>query len=305
LKILSRHVVRQWLLKHRRKFIRIYIYGKHSPDWMRALAPDAPVWRELLGQREIVVEQIADGEIPPTKRGELVVVIPLMEDHVADCLNKYANYVGLFPSAHALQTLRDKAKFASYLTSNNLTHLAPQSYSNDSEIVFPCVLKRADLYASVGVVIVSSVQELQRYKTKHPWSGQPFVLQSLIAGRYDYVTHCICLSGRIMWHCSFEYDLGAENVVRDPWRKPKLFRASELHIAAIEALLTPLSFSGPCNVDYKIIADKKIVVLEINPRLGGSLMRPEHVDYLKEALRCIVTTALSCAEKSALTAQRQ
>jgi len=59
----------------------------------------------------------------------------------------------------------------------------------------------------------------------------------------------------------------------------------------IEAVLRPLAFSGPCNVDYKRTADGRLQIFEINPRLGGTLMLPSQSKQLRAALACIVEHA--------------
>ena len=62
-------------------------------------------------------------------------------------------------------------------------------------------------------------------------------------------------------------------------------------VRQIEAVLAPLAYNGPCNLDYKLDPDGKIRVFEINPRLGGSLMMPQHGEELRQALACIVANA--------------
>lgn len=261
---------------------------------MRSLDPAASVWDGLLGRRKIIVEHVAAGEVPPLRKRETALILPLMEDHIAHCVTNFSTACkGLFPSLTALEVLRDKLRFADYLAANNLAHLAPQNYPDVSLAVFPCVLKRADLHASVGVTIANSAQHLRDLLREDPWHNRPYLLQLLIDVPVDYVTHCVCLAGRILWHCSFKYELGARAVIRDPWRKPVSTSTPEIVLAALQALLEPLSYTGPCNVDYKITTSGAIAVLEINPRLGGSLMAPENVAYLREALRCIFETALN------------
>ena len=62
-----------------------------------------------------------------------------------------------------------------------------------------------------------------------------------------------------------------------------------MDVSAVEALLRPLDYDGPVNVDFKRRADGRICILEVNPRLGGSLMRPENARDLRAALREIVS----------------
>jgi carbamoylphosphate synthase large subunit len=59
----------------------------------------------------------------------------------------------------------------------------------------------------------------------------------------------------------------------------------------IETVLRPLAFSGPCNVDYKLLADGRMQIFEINPRLGGTPMLPAEAMELRAALACIIEHA--------------
>ena len=79
---------RRWVRSALRKAgqsspVRVVIYGEHSPDWMTALAPGAPVWNGMTGVDEVLhVPDAPSAQIPkPARRGTRTVVIPLMEGH--------------------------------------------------------------------------------------------------------------------------------------------------------------------------------------------------------------------------------
>lgn len=61
-------------------------------------------------------------------------------------------------------------------------------------------------------------------------------------------------------------------------------------LALFERFLRPIRYDGPANIDTRRGADGTVWVLEINPRLGGSLMRPEKVEDLA-ALAALVANA--------------
>jgi carbamoylphosphate synthase large subunit len=62
--------------------------------------------------------------------------------------------------------------------------------------------------------------------------------------------------------------------------------------AQFERLLSPLDYSGPCNFDYKRSDSGEMAVFEINPRFGGTLMKPENIAHLQQALSCIIQNAV-------------
>lgn len=273
--------------------VRVIIYGEHSSDWMTALAPGAPVWRRMPDVGEVLlIPDIPGAIIPKTPRADArTVIIPLMESHARHRPRQYASLV---PDGRSIDVLANKAAFAAYARAHGFGYLCPQTYASSADAVFPCVLKRLDLNAGEGVAIVGSPLELKARLEEYPWDGWPVILQSLAAGATEYVTHCVCRNGRILWHCSFAYEAYPLGSIRNSANVATVrpVTASAFSLSQIETFLAPLSYSGPCNADYKLSADGKITVFEINPRLGGSLMMPANVGYLHGALRHIVDTAL-------------
>ena len=160
---------------------------------------------------------------------------------------------------------------------------------------FPCTLKRIDLNAGQGIAVVASAEHLQSLLEQSPWQGQPFVLQAMVEGEAEIVTHCICKRGRILWHTSFAYTLPRGEIIRTPNNVQSIrpVPTSSSTLRQLRRFLTPLNYTGPCNFDYKLTPDGTVAAMEINPRLGGSLMLPENAPHLQAALSCIVRNALS------------
>src|SRR5436853_6559043 len=86
--------------------IRVVIYGRHTRDWMTALAPDAPVWRRMAGVQEVLSIPDTSVRIPePSHGGIRTVVIPLMENHTRRYRRKYPS---LIPDHRSLDVLGNK-----------------------------------------------------------------------------------------------------------------------------------------------------------------------------------------------------
>jgi hypothetical protein len=273
--------------------VRVIIYGEHGWDWMTALAPHAPVWSRMYDVDKVLLIPATPGVLIPesSRRGIRTVVIPLLEDHTRHCPRQYRS---LIADDRSIDALGNKAAFSAYAEAIGFAHLCPKTYARSVDAVFPCVLKRVDLDASRGIAIVRSSLELQSRLEQDPWVGQPFILQSFAAGATEYVTHCICKDGQIIWHCSFSYELNSPDSIRSPvdMVKCRPVTSSQFTLSQIKEFLSPLSYCGPCNVDYKISDGGIIIVFEINPRLGGSLMMPRNVDYLRDALCHVIKAAL-------------
>ena len=259
---------------------------------MSALSPESPIWARVYGVKSVLtVPDSPAPEIPaPTQEIPHVVVIPLMESHTR---NRPRTLPSLAPDERSLNALGDKRAFHAYVQDNALADLCPEHFSA-SAARFPCVLKRTDLNGSYGVAVAVSAEHLQSLLEQPPWKGNPTILQAIVEGDGSIVTHCVCKKGQILWHTSFAYTLAPGNIILTPHNVQSIrpVAATSRTLEQLQRFLTPLDYDGPCNFDYKLAPDGKAMVMEINPRLGGSLMRPENAAHLQAALSCIVRNAL-------------
>lgn len=270
--------------------VRLIVYGRHSADWNTALAPDAPVWN-VIGQVGEVMVLPHEAPLPPSRSGWRTLILPLMEPHILACARD--RHEGLMPSHHAVRTLADKALFASYAESHGLGRLCPPRFASTSEAALPCVVKRHDLNGGCGVEIAESIEGLAELSDIEPWKGHPVLLQGYEPSPAQYVTHAVCRSGRILWQVTYRQTLADGARIRR-WNTALVqerVSPAAAWLDGIERFLRPLSYSGPCCVDYIARADGSLCVFEINPRLGGSLMMPENVGDLGALLRTLLRFA--------------
>lgn len=278
--------------KARRPETVVVIWGLHSPDWMHALAPEAPVWKAIPQVQAVLQFSRHEQYVPLGIRwGRRIVVIPLMESHIAE---RPTHYAALVPTMRALDIFSDKARFSNYVESHGLAAFCPTTYGSIEDTTFPCVIKRTNLNAGQGVEIAASVEQARTLGSREPFVGHPYVVQAMVPCTVQYVVHCVCSEGRIIWHVVYAYDLGEHQILRANYLYA-LRRAtiSEPLLREVEAFLAPLAYSGPCSVDCTWRDDGRLVVFEINPRLGGSLMRPENTGDLASCLSSIIAGAIA------------
>lgn len=146
-----------------------------------------------------------------------------------------------------------------------------------------------------GIAVARSPEELARLRRAGNWRDKECVLQAFIPGAVEYVTHCVCLDGRILWSCSFACEKERPDQIRAGMDHQKIepTAIAPRMLDRIARVLAPLGFSAPCSVDYTLSGDGDILIFEINPRFGGTLTMPEHADRLAEALACIIDHAVS------------
>jgi carbamoylphosphate synthase large subunit len=155
------------------------------------------------------------------------------------------------------------------------------------------VLKRTDRNSAEGVVVVESLADLRAQRASPLFAGHEVLLQEFIDDDTDYVTHLVAVDGAIVWQVTYAFGLADGRTMRGP-RNYRSVGASEIsptEIALFEQFLRPLAFSGPANVDFRRRPDGSVVILEINPRFGLSLLRPEHVADLRAAVGAILAHA--------------
>lgn len=264
---------------------RVVLYGIPYADWNATLS-DRALWAhiaDIAQLRRLPANPFGSGARP----GDIVVA--MKTNHI----RRRPGGSALEPTALAISTLEDKAKFAAYMAASGFNDYCPQTYADRQEATFPCVLKRTDLSASLGVAIVQSSAHLDELLRSPTFEGRPYILQAAVAGNVEYATYCVCKAGRVLWSCSFATDVGSPVAIKreDNAVRRQAVATPDTVIRQIEAILRPPALSGPCNVDYKLSSDGRVQIFEINPRLGGTLMLPAQAEHLRSAMACIIEHA--------------
>jgi predicted ATP-grasp superfamily ATP-dependent carboligase len=261
---------------------------------MRAIGPDSRLWENHPIVKEVILLTNVDypNKLPALDPSFLTIILPLMEWHILKCPRQY---LALISNENVIKILAVKSVFNQYMNQAGLSHLTPKSYANEKEIVYPFVLKRVDLNAGTGISLVNSPMELDCLLKQNLWFQKNIFFQEYIAGEREYVSHLICKNGEILWHCSFAYTLNKPHVIRNPVNMKNMSRITVSYsiLEIFGKCLKPLNFSGPCNIDFKITYEGALKILEINPRLGGSLMLEANLDLLSEAISCILRVILA------------
>lgn len=273
--------------------VRVVIFGEFADDWLPAFIEPA-LWADIDGVAEIVrIADVSGVKLPPPViEGSRTVIVPLSIANIRNCPPGEA---ALIPDTNALDTLSDKRRFLEYMADKGLGGFCPRLYASDEEAEFPCILKRTDLAAAWGIAVAHSYPELVRLRRTVPFRDKACIVQAFLPARVEYVTHCVCRDGRILWHCSFaceKRDAEQLRVSMDDQTITPIDTPRQV-LDTIGKVLAPLRFSGPCAVDYSLTEEGAMVIFEVNPRFGGTLTLPENAGRLRDALACIIHTALS------------
>jgi hypothetical protein len=267
--------------------LRVILYGLPYGDWNATLS-DRKLWQNL----EVVSEL---RRIPGFRwllplSTERTVLIPMKTSHTVDAPRRYRS---LMPDRRSALILADKNAFQSYMVENGLTDYVPATYARPDDAIFPCVVKRLDLSASVGVEIATSQAHLGEILQSGLFNGRPSLLQALVPGVLEYATFCICDGGRILWDSTFVSTMSGPAMIKneDNGKDRRIVTTPAEVLKQFETVLAPLDYSGPCVIDYKIADDGRVKIFEINPRLGGTLLLKPNAELLRGALRQILASA--------------
>ncbi|BAX93422.1 ATP-grasp domain-containing protein [Mycobacterium shigaense] len=270
--------------------LHVAIFGKHSRDWMVALGPRARLWKGALPVKSVqLLHENSDLSSWNDEKRANTVIIPLLEKHITTLPDGFRHLT----SPHDLiAKVSDKKKLHDFLARSGFQEYLPAVFGEGEAVRYPCVVKRLDLYAGDGVRIAHDIEQLVSHLRDPLFRQHPYQIQELIAGEFEYVTHLVCKSGEILEEHSFEYRMRGPAEIRR-FRSPVEFNRSTQSdevMSIFSRIVRSLNFTGPCNVNFKLI-DGRPVVFEINPRLGGSLMKKESIEALAKVVRAILDHA--------------
>lgn len=270
---------------------KVIIFGTATQDWLTALAPDAPVWKQL-PQVESVIHLEQGQELPENLRNDSkgAVLIPLKERHV---YVRPAEFRSLTSSVEIIQILSNKRYFQQAMRERGFAQFIPEVWYHEQTLIFPCLIKREDLSAGRGVYRVENVYDLMRIRQNPIFSNQSYFFEEQIPGEEEFVTHIVAKNGNVLLMHTFCYSMGAENVIRVPGNYQNISTVDlPTHIKTIfELVFNSFNYSGSACINFKM-HDGSPKIFEINPRMGGSLMMPDNLKYLVDVLGALIDNAI-------------
>jgi carbamoylphosphate synthase large subunit len=259
---------------------------------MSALNPEALVWKKLDNIRSVKLFNTAN-EIPKKSRRRKLntVIIPLMESHFYEMPT---NLKSLTSTHELVSLMEDKYLLALNLITYGFGQYVPKTWTNPADSTFPCVIKRHNLSGGKGIKILESMQELRKSLSDPEFSGKQYFFQEITPGDTEYVCHIVALKGEILFIKYFEYIMPGPEIIRS-WDSQTIKTNHGPNLnhqisVTFKEVIKHLNYSGPCNIDFKII-DGFPKIFEINPRLGGSLMVSKNLSVLTQIIKIIIRNA--------------
>lgn len=133
---------------------------------------------------------------------------------------------------------------------------------------WPCVLKGRWSTDSTAIHLIRNAEDAARHAGTYDEAA--YFCQEAVHDPREYASHLVVDNGRIRHHLTNEYHCWEPLFINGGRVSYTRRLVSSPHLHLLERMLAAIGFEGLCCVDYKV-RDGRLQLLEINPRLGGSL----------------------------------
>jgi predicted ATP-grasp superfamily ATP-dependent carboligase len=231
------------------------LFGYH-PDWMLLIA------NRLDRDRY----QPSFAPLDAVDLARFDAVLPLRIDHYRE-LETQAVWAGrkfVIPSPETVALCDDKLLFARWLEQRGFGAMLPQIYEGTAP--YPHVRKPRRGEYGLGCRVVTTPGEEDA-------ADEAWFTQAAVPGKVEYALHLLRVHGRTCYMQAVRYEMAGPLDVRSAANPPMKAALVDGAGAAtlFEPVLAALDYAGTCCLNFKLI-DRSPLLLEINPRFGGSLV---------------------------------
>lgn len=170
------------------------------------------------------------------------------------------------PCDRAVEITADKLLFHRAMEQNGFSALVPRM---GDDVGYPHLLKkRVDEAGRNSFMVMDEAHARSIMEGIDP--GE-YVRQEYIEGKIEYTAHVLMIGGRIVRSLTIRHDMGRPGILKGPVQPILRTLVRSAHLEIFGRVLRSLDYEGLCNVDFKL-RDGGPVVMEVNPRIGGSLV---------------------------------
>jgi carbamoylphosphate synthase large subunit len=207
-----------------------------------------------------------------------------------------------------IDIFENKSKFGKYMIKyfpDNIPRTYYYNFDNESynnyniPVSKKYIVKPNKSYAGIGIKIIKH-SEPNEFRIKYIMNNKlvskninnikDHVIQEYIDHVEYYTGHFIVLNGVIhdkIYFCS--NDKNVDEIKKGQCTNYQIIEKLKIDDSIFDKIYIDLSFSGFTSIDF-IINNNKIIIFEINPRLGGSLIHDEkYFNIFLEKLNMILT----------------
>lgn len=186
----------------------------------------------------------------------------------------------------SIHILNNKSKFGKYMQTNFIDYIPKIYYYNfDNENYINTdlsgsnkfIIKPNENCGGVGIRIIYKID----IKKNH-------IIQKYIDHSKQYVGHFLILNGAIQCKIYFCSDHKQDDIKHGSIKNYKIIESLEIDDSIFNKIFYNLTFSGFACANF-IIINNKIIIFEVKPRIGGSLVHNEKYFnlFLDKLVECI------------------
>lgn len=180
-------------------------------------------------------------------------------------MNDLKNDLIPIPSLPVINICDDKYLFSQKLAEKGFGDVVPKVGKG---LPYPYMLKKKVAQSGDDCYVISNAEREKEFEGLI--NDQDYFCQQIIPGNDEYATHIVFKDHKIASIINVKYLFPGDVFVKG---KDK-FICTEIcdcpYLELFAAILSAIEFEGLCCFNYKVI-DNKPLILEINPRFGGSL----------------------------------
>lgn len=209
-------------------------------------------------------------------------IIPLLESHMQELCNANIKNV-VMANFDIIYKFSNKKLFTDYVRENDLESYVPLTYQNFDQIPSDSLLIVKPFCNSNGYGM-----EIKNRITKNEFRRN--IIQKYIENIEEYVSHIVAIDGKIIHCITYNYIFDKDihiKVYPVNTNNTKKVEISKYYIDIMEKFLSKCSYNGMCNIDFVITKEGDIKIFEINPRLGGSMIRNNNEDLIYTIIKLL------------------
>jgi hypothetical protein len=241
----------------------------HSTRKMKILFSNKQDWkRPIENGFRFTHHDLAFADLSTAKLKDFDLVVPLTIEDV-----KYLNELPELivdnpipiPSMECTLLCDDKLLLNRALEANGLGHCVPRM---GGALTYPYILKkRIDAYGANSHIIFSPQQEQTLAETL---AHADYFSQEFIPGHLEYATHILFRDRRCICALNIKYAFDSDTPIKGKTRETCTRICRCPYLEEFSSILSTIGFNGLCCINYKE-RNNRPLILEINPRFGGSL----------------------------------
>lgn len=181
----------------------------------------------------------------------------------------------------------NKGKFAEFFINNELEKHIPKTYKikyddyiYNEHISYPAILKSNIGLGGKDIYILKN--ENDYFNVSSNIIKKNYVVQEFLTSINEYVGHLFYINGKMIYSLFFE--IKNDEIYHVRKGPSKNYILVDFNHLEFNEIFEKIKFTGLLNLNFKYI-NGKIIIFEVNPRLGGSIVKS---NYLYDMFNTII-----------------